>query len=68
MESAFWSSSSFDRCENVPRNWEEIVETANRMIVEYCEEYDPDFAGEYSEFLWEQFCARGSIGGVFAVY
>ena len=64
MHSYYWDEDSWDCVP--PRNADEICDAANILIDEWLEENDDDEDGahDYSNELWEQYCAADGIDGV----
>ena len=57
----YWSSNSWGDS-YPPANWERICEKANRLIDSfYFSGHDLESTREYSENLWDRYCATGEV-------
>lgn len=63
MENNHWTTESWGS-EYPPVNYQAILDAANALI-DAC---DPSEAAEYSESLWETYCATDSVGGVTSIW
>ena len=56
----FWTLESWG-ADYPPENADEIISKANELIEAYAADHDEDETRNYSETLWERFCATGEV-------
>lgn len=70
MKKFYWTAESWGS-DFPPVNLSEVLNAANNLIDAFISAH-PDYEdfeiSEYSDGLWEDFCATGEIGGVIANY
>ena len=63
MKNSHWTIESWGS-EYPPVNYQAILDAANALI-DACDQSE---AAEYSESLWETYCATDSVGGVTSIW
>lgn len=64
----YWTAESWGS-DYPPKNWEEIIDTANDLIDRFSlGDADGEDIRNYSGKLWEEFCRTGKISDVTAEY